>query len=381
MTTKTEAIEETELITGNQAVAKAVMMAGVRCVPAYPITPQTVIVETISQLIDSGQMDAEFILVESEHSAMAAAIGSSLAGVRTFTATSSHGLLYMGELVFWAGMTRIPLVMANVNRSLNPWNIWPDHQDSMAFRDAGWIQFYGKNNQEVFDLVLQAFRIAEHHKIWMPTMICLDGFILSHTSSLVNIPPQSLVSEFVGEFKPLAMLDTNDPFSHGSLTASTELNELRRSIMTGFDNARILIPKIMEEFSSKFGRDWGGLLEVKGDVDQANVAVIAMGTLGEETEQAVKYLAEEEGKHALSVRIRAFRPFPKKELAEILSKVEKIIIIDRAVSFGNEGQIAIEVKALLYDEGMKKEVHALIKGLGGLDVDHREIVKEIKKVM
>ena len=202
--------EETLLITGNQAVAHAVVLAKPKVIPAYPITPQTVIVETLAGLIEEGKLNSEFIAVESEHSAMAAAIGSSLAGVRTFTATSSHGLLYMGELVFWAGMTRIPIVLANVNRSLNPWNIWPDHQDSMAFRDAGWIQIYVKNNQEALDTILMSFKLAEHHKVWMPVMISLDGFILSHTSSLVQIPKQPIVDEFLGDFNPLAKLDVNE---------------------------------------------------------------------------------------------------------------------------------------------------------------------------
>ncbi|MHA1983501.1 MAG: hypothetical protein ACW967_04025 [Candidatus Hodarchaeales archaeon] len=172
--------DDRELLTGNHSVAEAVRLAKPTVVPAYPITPQTEIVERISSMIAEKTIDAEFIAVESEHSAMAAAIGASLAGARTFTATSSHGLMYMGELIFWAGLTRVPIVMNCVNRSLNPWNIWVDHQDSMAFRDAGWIQMYAKNNQEVLDLTIMAFKIAEHHKIWMPTMVCLDGFILSH---------------------------------------------------------------------------------------------------------------------------------------------------------------------------------------------------------
>ncbi|MHA2328973.1 MAG: hypothetical protein ACXACR_10685 [Candidatus Hodarchaeales archaeon] len=163
--------KQIELMTGNDAVAIAAKLARPQVIAAYPITPQTTIVESISGMVARGEMDCEYVNVESEHSAMGAAIGASLGGVRTFTATSSHGLLYMGELVFWAGMTRIPIVMPVVNRSLNPWNIWPDHQDSMAFRDAGWIQFYAKNNQEVLDLTLCAFKIAEHHKIWMPVMI------------------------------------------------------------------------------------------------------------------------------------------------------------------------------------------------------------------
>ena len=244
----------TELLTGNQAVAIAAKLSRTQVVPAYPITPQTVIVETIAAMIARGEMESEFIAVESEHSAMAAAIGASLGGVRTFTATSSHGLLYMGELVWWAGMTRIPVVLANVNRSLNPWNIWPDHQDSMTFRDAGWIQMYAKNNQEVLDLILMAFKISEHHKVWMPSMVCLDGFILSHTTSQVLIPAQEAVDRFLPKFEPRVMLDPEKPFSHGTMTDSAGIVALRESLMEGMENARIIIPRVFREYQQLFGR-------------------------------------------------------------------------------------------------------------------------------
>lgn len=372
--------QETVLITGNQAVAQAVVRCKPKVVPAYPITPQTAIIEAIINMVDSGEFNTELILLESEHSVMGAAIGSSLAGARTFTATASHGLLYMAELVYWAGMTRVPLVMANVNRSLNPWNIWADHSDAMVMRDAGWVQFYAKNNQEVLDLTIQAFRVAENHKIYMPTMVCLDAFILSHTSGLVQLPKHEIVEEFVGEFKPLAKLDTDDPFAHGSLTGSAELVKLRESIIDCMNNARKLIPGISKEYGEKFGRYYGDFLEITGDLDEARVAVISMGTLGEETEMAVKEL-EKEGIKAAGVRVRCFRPFPKKELVEALSKVEKVIILDRSVSFGNEGQVAIETKAALYDAGVKIELHALIRGIGGVDVNFRDIMNEIKKVL
>ncbi|MFW9991009.1 MAG: transketolase C-terminal domain-containing protein [Candidatus Odinarchaeota archaeon] len=372
--------EDTILITGNQAIAQAVVRCKPKVIPAYPITPQTAIVEAIIDMIDSGEFKTELILLESEHSVMAAAIGASLAGARTYTATASHGLLYMGELVYWAGMTRVPVCIANVNRALNPWNIWADHSDSMVMRDAGWVQMYGKNNQEVLDMTIQSFRIAEHHKIYMPTMVCLDAFILSHTSQLVQVPKGEYVDEFVGEFKPLAKLDPAEPFAHGSLTGAKELVELRQSIIDSMENAKMIIPKITKEYAEKFGRYYGDFLEITGDLDEAKVAIVSMGTLGEETEMAIKEL-EREGIKAAGVRIRYFRPFPKKELVEALAKVEKVIIMDRAVSFGNEGQIAIETKAALYDAGVKVEMHPLIRGIGGSDVTFQDIMNEVKKVL
>lgn len=384
MTTTTAGVssarEKIELLTGNQSVAMAAKLARIEVIPAYPITPQTVIVETIADMIARGEMECEFIAVESEHSAMAAAIGASLGGTRTFTATSSHGLLYMGELVWWASLTRIPVVLANVNRSLNPWNIWPDHQDSMAFRDAGWIQMYAKNNQEVLDLTIMGFKISEHHKVWIPSMVCLDGFILSHTSSQVVIPAQEAVDRFLPKFEPLIMLDPKKPFSHGTLTDSAGIVALRESLMEGLENARIIIPRVFREYQQLFGRWDERMIEVTGELEEAKIGVMCLGTLGEEAEKTVEYLATEKGNKVVSIRPRVFRPFPKKELLDILSQLEKVVIIDRAVSFGNEGQMAIETKASLYDEGLRMDVHPRIMGLGGSDVNHRDIAQKIEEV-
>ncbi len=372
--------QKTELMTGNESVATAVKLARPQVIAAYPITPQTTIIETLSGMVARGELDCDYVNVESEHSAMGTAIGASLSGVRTFTATSSHGLLYMGEMVVWAGMTRIPIVMPVVNRSLNPWNIWPDHQDSMMFRDAGWIQFYAKNNQEVLDLTLCAFKIAEHHKIWMPVMVCLDGFILSHTSAQVFVPTQEDVDEFLPPFKPLAMLDTKSPFAHGSLTDSQGTWDLRMSIIDGFENSRVIIPQVFEEFTQKFGRLGKPLVEIIGDLNEAEVAIMALGTLGEEAEQSLEVLSEK-GIKAVVIRPRVFRPFPKKELIAALKKVPKVLIIDRAVSFGNSGIMAIEVQAELYANKVSIEFHNVIKGLGGMDVTYMDIAAEVEKIM
>jgi pyruvate ferredoxin oxidoreductase alpha subunit len=369
-----------KLITGSEAVATAIKLCRPQVIAAYPITPQTEIVETLSAMVAKGELDAEYIAVESEHSAMGACIGASLGGTRTVTATSSHGLLYMGELVWWAGLTRIPVVMPIVNRSLNPWNIWPDHQDSMSYRDAGWIQFYAKNNQEVLDLTICAFKIAEHHKIWMPVMICLDGFILSHTTSQVHIPTQEQVDDFLPPFNPIAMLDPDDPFAHGSLTDSEGIWELRMSIIDGFNNARILIPRIFEEYDSKIERLGREMVEITGNIDEADVAIIAIGTMGEEAEQSLDIL-DEKGIKAVVVRPRVFRPFPRKELLNALHKVSKVLVIDRSVSFGNAGQMAIEIQAELYAHEVTIDFHQKILGLGGKDVSYMDIANEVEQIM
>ena len=375
-----QTLKQVKLMTGNEAVATAVKLAKPKVIAAYPITPQTKIVETLSGMVARGEIDAEYINVESEHSAMGAAIGASLAGVRTFTATSSHGLLYMGELVWWAGLTRIPIVMPVVNRSLNPWNIWPDHQDAMTFRDAGWIQFYAKNNQEVIDLTIAAFKIAEHHKIWMPVMVCLDGFILSHTSAQVYVPDQEKVDDFLPPFDPLIMLDQDNPFAHGSLTDSKGIWEQRMSLIQGFENALKIIPKVFREYTEKIGRLDDYMVEVTGDIDNAECAVIALGTLGEEAEQTVQYL-KEKGKNLVVLRPRVFRPFPKKELISLIRKLPRILVIDRAVSFGNAGQLAIAIQAELFAQDVEISFHQKIMGLGGTDVTYVDIAVEIEKVI
>ena len=369
-----------KLLTGNDSVAEAVRLAKPGVIPAYPITPQTAIVETLAKMTEEGRLDTEYMTMDSEHSVMSAAIGGSLGGCRTFTATSSHGLLYMGEMVYWSGMTRIPIVMAVVNRSLNPWNIWPDHQDSMAFRDAGWLQFYAKNNQEVLDLILIAFKVAEHHKVWMPAMVCLDGFVLSHTSSLVSIPDDSIYDQFVHDFDPLIRLDNEKPFAHGALTGSAEMTELRHSLIKGFENAKVIFNEANKEFADLVGRNFGGMLEVTGN-KQAKIAIMALGTMGEECEEAIDLLASK-GINAKSVRPRVFRPFPKEDLIAELKDIDTVLILDRAVSFGNEGQLAIEIKAALFEANLTNvKVYPKIVGLGGTDVNFREIATMIEEIV
>jgi pyruvate/2-oxoacid:ferredoxin oxidoreductase alpha subunit len=373
--TKESKQEQRVLMTGNEAVAEAVRLARPKVIPTYPITPQTSIVESLAKMSADGLLDTEYITMESEHSVMSAAIGASLAGCRTFTATSSHGLLYMGEMIYWAGMTRIPMVLAVVNRSLNPWNIWVDHQDSMAFRDAGWIQFYAKNNQEVLDLTLIAFKVAEHHKVWMPVMVCLDGFVLSHTSSLVSVPSNEIYDEFIKDFEPLIVLNNEKPFAHGALTGSEDMTALRFSLMDGFESAKKVFSQVNKEFQRLVNRDFGGMLEITGD-KEAKVAVMALGTIGEELEAAIDYLDEKIA--VKGIRPRVFRPFPKEEIIKELETVDKVLILDRAVSFGSGGQLAIEVKAALFDaNNTHTKIIPKIVGLGGLDVNFKDIAKDL----
>ena len=247
----------------------------------------------------------------------------------------------------------------------------------MAFRDAGWLQFYGKNNQEILDLILIAYRIAEEHKIWMPAMVCLDGFILSHTSALVSIPTEDEGLSFVHDFDPLIYLNPDKPFTHGALTSSADITNQRYSLMQGFVNAKVIYNEVASEYTHLTGRKYTEMVEITGNPD-ANIGIMALGTLGEEAEEAIEYLSKR-GIQAKVIRPRVFRPFPYEEILKASSNLEKLVILDRAVSFGNGGQLAIETKSALYDAGLNIPVQAEIVGLGGTDVDYKAIAKIVEK--
>ena len=250
---------EVKILTGNETAAYAAMNSNVRVVAAYPITPATPVVETISKLVEEGKMLAKFIRVESEHSAMAACIGASAAGSRAFTATSSHGLAYMHEMLHWATNARTPIVMAVANRAIGPgWNIWADLGDSLSQRDTGWIQFYCSNNQEIYDTIAMAYKLAENRRVLLPAMVCYDGFVLSHTSMPVELTE---FGDFLHEYKPVWKLDADNPFTHGNILPPEEFAELRHNIQKAHDRALKLMYKIEEEFYELYGRRTPLILE------------------------------------------------------------------------------------------------------------------------
>ncbi len=374
--------EEEVMLTGNYAASEAVMRVKPDVIAAYPITPQTAIIEYLSKVVDSGKLDSHFIRVESEHSALAAVAGASWAGARTFTATSSQGLLYMGEWVFWTGYARLPIVMAVVNRCLAPgWSIWVDHQDTMAFRDAGWVQIYNKNNQEVFDSVIQAYKIAESQDISMPVMPCLDGFVLSHTSSKVRLTDPEATYEFVGDYSdPIIEIDTAKPFAYGPIMMPDEYIAQRQDLMGAMERAKNKIKEVNRIFGETFGRTYGnGLIEPYGD-DDADLTVISMSTIADETQDAIDKL-KEEGYNVNAVRIRTFRPFPIEDIIDVAKKNHKLLVIDRSVSFGNDGQLKIEIESALHRHHVDTPVVGRILGIGGSDVPYTRIVDTVKEVM
>jgi 2-oxoisovalerate ferredoxin oxidoreductase alpha subunit len=364
--------------TANHIAGYAAKAARVKVVAAYPITPQTTVVEKIADFVESGQMDAEYIRVESEHSAMVACIGAAAAGVRTFTATSSHGLALMHEALHWASGSRLPIVMAVVNRAMGaPWSIWPDFSDSLSQRDTGWMQFYCADNQEVFDTIIQAYKLCENEQVFLPAMICLEGFILSHTTAPANIPNQEEVDAFLPAYKSGWMLDVDRPYSHANLVAPEYYMEFRYMIQEAMDNAKQLIPKVDKEYGKQFGREYGGMIE-KYKCDGADLVMLTMGTMGSEARLTVDKLRNE-GYKVGSARVRVYRPYPVEEILKLAKNVQMISTIDRHISFGMEGFLSAETKAALFNQKDRPMIASFIAGLGGRDVTADSIERMAQK--
>jgi len=364
--------------TANHIAGYAAKAAKVKVVAAYPITPQTTVVEKIADFVETGQMDAEYIRVESEHSAMVACIGAAAAGVRAFTATSAHGLALMHEALHWASGSRLPIVMAVINRAMGaPWSIWPDFSDSLSQRDTGWIQFYCADNQEVFDTIIQAYRICEDERVFLPAMICLEGFILSHTYMPVKIPDQEEIDDFLPPYRSGWTLDVNRPFSHANLVSPEWYMEFRYMIQEAMENAKWLVSDIDKEYGKRFGCQYGGLVE-KYKCDDADLVLLTMGTIGSDAKISVDRLRKE-GEKVGSARVRVFRPFPMEEIYRLSEQAQMFAVIDRHISFGMEGFLATETKASLSGQKDRPLVAGFIAGLGGRDVTSETIEKIAKK--
>jgi len=364
--------------TGNYIAAKAAIMARPDVVAAYPITPQTTLVEGIAKYLETGEYKGEYICVESEHSAMAALIGASAVGVRTFTGTSSHGLLLMHEMLHWAALARLPVIMCNINRVVGPgWNIWADENDSISQRDTGWIQFYCSSNQEIFDTVIQSFKLGEDEKVSLPVMINFNAFILSHTSMPVDVPEQKEIDDFLPKRKPKWILDVNNPITFGNIILPAEYEKVRKEMQVAHDNALKLIPEIAKDWKKRFGRFHGDLLELY-KCDEAEYILFSMGAIGAESKVAIDNLQKSGLKVGLA-RVRVFRPFPKEEIVKLGKKAD-LIVIDRNISPGMEGALFTEVKSSLYGKSDAK-AYGFIAGLGGKDVTFNDIEIICKKVI
>jgi pyruvate/2-oxoacid:ferredoxin oxidoreductase alpha subunit len=352
-----------KIMVGNHAVSWGVMLSRAEVISAYPITPQTSIVEELSVLCADGRLNAKFIPVESEHSAMACVIGASAAGVRTFTATSSQGLALMHEMLHWASGSRLPIVMANVNRALGaPFNIWGEQSDSLAQRDTGWLQIYCESNQEVLDTVIQAFKIAE--KVLLPVMVVLDAFVLSHTAEPVDIPDAHIVSQFLPAFKPEFRIDPKNPRSFACFLPPDFFMEFRYKMQNAMIESEAVCKEVDGQFGEIFGRGYG-LVEAYR-CEGADLVLMTAGAITSTARVAVDALREKGRKVGL-LKLRLFRPFPKDEILEVIRNVEKVAVIDRNLSLGLGGIFAHELRAALCNEKVRPPIYSYITGLGGRD--------------
>jgi 2-oxoisovalerate ferredoxin oxidoreductase alpha subunit len=356
-----------EVITGNYAQSYAAKLARAQVVAAYPITPQTSVVEKIADFVESGEMDAQYVKVESEHSAMQACISAAITGARTYTATSSQGLALMHELLMYASGMRTPVVMGVVNRAMAPpWSVWADHTDTISERDTGWIQFYAESNQEVLDTVLQAYRIAEDPDVMLPAMITEDAFYLSHTVEPVDIPGQAEVDAFLPPFDPPYKLDVEKPVGFGSLMGPDHYMEYRYLMQRAMDAAERLIPEVDAEYVERFGRSHGGMLDLYR-CEGADAVLVAMGTIASTARDVVDGMREAGQKVGLA-KLRVFRPFPKRDLLDLAREIPRIGIMDRSWTFGSLGAAHGEVAAALYRAPERPLLKGYVAGVGGRDV-------------
>jgi len=378
-----------QIMTGNQAAAIGVKLCHVQVVSAYPITPQTSLTESLSQAIEGGELKAEYIRVESEHSALTVCIAASSVGARVFTSTSSHGLLYMHEQLHWAAGSRLPIVLCCVNRGVGaPWSIFNDQQDAIAQRDTGWIQIYCRDNQEIIDTVIQAYRIAE--AIYVPVMVCYDGFVLSHTMMPVDVPDAAAVSDFLPPYKPHTILSPEDPrninpviFPWRRLDAEGVLcdgyMELRYKLQKALVGARDTIVSVSDAYAGIFGRNHGGMLWTYR-MDDAEIVLCSMGSLATEATMAADTLREQ-GLPAGVVGIRVFRPFPREEVREVFRNAKAIIVFEKDISYGYEGALCSDLTAAFYRSDVIAPIHNVIAGLGGRDVKARELAEAVSEVL
>ena len=359
-----------KVITGDHAVAIGAKLCRVEVVPAYPITPQTLIIEHIADFVNDGEMDAKFLTMESEHSVMSAAAAASAAGARAFTATSSQGLAFMHEMIYSTAPLRLPVVMVNASRTLAaPPGIWCEYNDSMGARDSGWLQVYVEDNQEALDMVIQSYRIAEDKRVLLPIMPCLDGFVLTHTVEPVDIPEQQDVDSFLPPYTPDITLDPAKPAMIGTFMPAEYIMELRRQTALAVESAKNVIQEINDEFAKVSGRDYGGMIDTYR-MDDAEVALITMGTVTSTSREVVDELRQN-GEKAGLVKLRFFRPFPSEKLTEVLSDTSAVGVVDRSISYHGGGQAYNEVRSALY--GLQIPVINHLAGIGGRDVTKGQI--------
>lgn len=363
------------VLTGNVAAAHGAKLARVEIVAAYPITPQTPITEKLAAFVSNGELDAEFLNVESEHSAMSACIGAEAAGARAYSATSSQGLVYMHEVLFIAAGLRLPICMNIVNRQLAaPVGIGPDHLDSLAQRDTGWIQFYVESPQEALDTTIQAYRIGEDNRVLLPVMVCLEGFTVGHTMEQVDIPEQGEVDDFLPPYeRKEVILNPDRSRALGSLVDDRYFAECKYQQKVAMEAAKRIINQVDDTYGERFGRKYGGLLETYM-LEDSNIAFLTMGSMTSTARTVIRKLRKN-GKKVGLIKLRSFRPFPKEELKMLAENLEVIAVVDRNISLGFGGIVFPEMCATLYNMKKRPLMMDFVVGLGGRDVTERTLTQ------
>lgn len=368
-----------EIKEGSIAVAEAVAQCRPQVIAAYPITPQTHIVESLAEMVANCRLDADYITVESEFSALSACLGASAAGSRVYSATTSQGLALMFEVCFNVAGMRLPIIMTIANRALGaPLSIWNDQQDSISLRDSGWLQYYAEDNQEATDLHYIAYKTAEDHRVLLPAFVCFDGFILSHTYEPIEVLTQEETDKYLPPFSPYQRLDADDPISMGMYATPDYYLEFRSAIDQAAKRSQAVFNEAASEFSRLFGRDYAAPVEGYR-LEDAETVLVAMGSICGTAKDAIDEMREE-GKKAGLLKIRCYRPFPIEELKTALKNAQRIAVLDKNISLGSKGAVALEVKDAMYDSGIP--VLDYILGLGGRDVrkkDIKEIVGLVEK--
>ncbi|MFW9782912.1 MAG: pyruvate ferredoxin oxidoreductase [Candidatus Heimdallarchaeota archaeon] len=379
--------QETKIIKGNEAAAYAAKSARVQVISAYPITPQTTVVEKLSEFADNGEMPGtQYIKMESEHSVFAAVVGASKAGTRTFTATSGQGIFYAHEMIHWAAGARLPIVVAIASRGpAPPWNIWADFTDVLSQRDTGWMSSFCATHQEIYDEILMSYKVCEDHDILLPKFVAYGGFILSHTSKPVTIEDQDLVDSYLPSLPdeegwPHIWMDPKRPMMFGNLIMPSGFYyEFRLKIQDAFVRAKEKIKDAAKEFEKVFGRDYGNGLIQEYKMNDAKVGVVIYGDLALQMEQAIDDVREEGYKVGM-VKLRHFRPFPVEDVRNSVKKVNLIGVIDRGTAFGSQtgGPVSCEVKSALHGIKDSPKVLPIINGLGGREVSLDDQIEQLK---
>jgi len=367
-----------KVIEGSKAVAEAVKACRPHVVSAYPITPQTHIVENLAQMVADGELKSEFINVESEFAAASVILGASATGARAYSTTTSQGLLLMLEVLFNIAGLRLPVSITCANRSVSaPINIWNDHQDAMTIRDSGWIQLYAEDCQEAADMQIQAYKIGENPEISLPVMVNMDGFILTHAFEPVELLDQKMADEFLPPYKPKVYLTTKNPVTFGILAEPAYYLESRYRLMQAVEASKPVIEEVANEFNRVFGRYSGGLVD-KYRLDGAKIALVGMGSVVGTMREVVDELREK-GQNVGLLKIRAFRPFPREAIYDALKDTDTIVVMEKALSLGWGGILLNEMKTVFYGKKKQPRLCGFIVGLGGRDIPNQSIVDALKK--